>query len=368
MGSGRIGVGIIGVEPGRSWSAVAHIPALQALPQYEIVALSTTRQESADAAARAYGIAHAFADHRALVSHPDVDLVAITVKVPHHLELVTAAIEAGKAVYCEWPLGNSLDEAVRLAQLVKQRHVKAAVGLQARAAPVIAYARDLVASGYVGEVLSTTLIGAGVAWGAFVDRPNAYTLDRRNGATLLTIPFGHTIDALCHVLGEFTELVALTANRRRSSTLVESGESLPMSAEDQVVVAGRLTGGAVVSVHYRGGVSGGTGLLWEVNGTQGDLQITASGGHAQIFDLSLRGRSGGETGVQPLDVPGNYRWAPDVAGPAFNVAQAYVRFAEDMRRGTQQCPGFDAAVTRHRLIAAVEESAASGQRVEVKAG
>ncbi len=66
----QIGVGIIGVEPGRSWSAVAHIPALRSLPQYRLAALSTRRQESADAAARAYGIEHAFGNHQALVSHP----------------------------------------------------------------------------------------------------------------------------------------------------------------------------------------------------------------------------------------------------------------------------------------------------------
>src|SRR5262249_7101294 len=157
----------------RSWSAVAHIPALKALPQYEIVALSTTRRQSAEAAASKYGVPHAFDNHHALVSHPEVDLVAVTVKVPHHLELVTAAIEAGKSVYCEWPLGNGLDEVVRMADLAKRKGVHAVVGLQARVAPVVSYVRDLIAQGYVGEVLSTTLIGSGMNWGAFVDRPNA---------------------------------------------------------------------------------------------------------------------------------------------------------------------------------------------------
>jgi predicted dehydrogenase len=73
----QIGVGIIGVEPGRSWSAVAHIPALRSLPQYKFVALSTRRQESADAAARAYGIEHAFDNYQALVSHPARQLIFI---------------------------------------------------------------------------------------------------------------------------------------------------------------------------------------------------------------------------------------------------------------------------------------------------
>ena len=56
----KIRVGIIGVQPERSWAAVAHIPALAELPDYEITALSTTRQESADAAAALYGVAHAY--------------------------------------------------------------------------------------------------------------------------------------------------------------------------------------------------------------------------------------------------------------------------------------------------------------------
>jgi predicted dehydrogenase len=54
-------------------------------------------------------------------------------------------------------------------------------------------------------------------------------------------------------------------------------------------------------------------------------------------------------------------------GFAFNVAQAYVRFAEGMRKGAPLCPTFDDAVTRHRLIHAIETSAASGKRVAVQA-
>src|SRR2546425_12422806 len=98
----QIGVGIIGVEPGRSWSAVAHIPALRSLPQYRLAALSTRRQESADAAARAYGIEHAFDNHQGLVLHPAGDLVVNLGKGPHHPELGSAA-HAVRGV-CEWEL------------------------------------------------------------------------------------------------------------------------------------------------------------------------------------------------------------------------------------------------------------------------
>jgi predicted dehydrogenase len=117
MRDGKIGVGIIGVQPGRSFAAIAHIPALKALPQYEIVAISTTRRESAEAAAREFGISKAYDNNTALITDPAVDLVAVTVKVPHHLQLVTAALEAGKSVYCEWPLGNGLVEAEQMSRI-----------------------------------------------------------------------------------------------------------------------------------------------------------------------------------------------------------------------------------------------------------
>ncbi|HUD93313.1 Gfo/Idh/MocA family oxidoreductase [Sphingobium sp.] len=360
------GVGIIGVAPGRSWAALAHIPALQALPDYEIRALSTTRQESASAAAAEFGIARAYDNHHALVNDPDVDLVAVTVKVPHHRALVTAAIAAGKHVYCEWPLGNGLAEAEAMAALAKDKGVIGAVGLQARSAPALRYLRDLVTDGYVGTVLSSTLVGSGMNWGAFIDQPNAYTADKANGATLLTIPFGHTIDAVAQCLGEFASLQAITANRRDHFTLVEDGAQYPMTAEDQVLIAGTLAGGATMAVHYRGGFSRGTNFRWEINGTDGDIVATADAGHAQMFPITLIGARGDDQQLAPLPVPADYKWTPASVPPfAENVAQAYALLASDLRDGTSHCPTFADAVRRHRLIDAVERAAASGERVSL---
>src|SRR5712664_4613478 len=178
----RIRVGIIGANPDRGWAAQAHIPALRSLSDdFEITALSTTRRESADAAGKLFGVPAAFDNHHELVNSPTVDLVAVAVKVPHHLELATAALEAGKAVYCEWPLGNGLKEAETLAALAKRKGVLAVVGLQARSAPSVAYVRDLIKQGYVGGVLSTSLIGSGMGWGPTMQPFNAYMNDKKNG-------------------------------------------------------------------------------------------------------------------------------------------------------------------------------------------
>lgn len=358
-----IGVGIIGVAPGRSWAAVAHIPALRALPDFDIVALSTTRQESASAAAAEFGVPAAYDNHAALVNDPAVDLVVITVKVPHHLELVTAALNAGKHVYCEWPLGNGLAEAEQMSRLAREKGRIGAVGMQARSAPSFNYVRDLIADGAIGTVLSTTLVGSGMNWGAFIDQPNAYTADKANGATLLTIPFGHTIDAVALCLGEFASVNALLANRRTQFTLIPDGVEKPMTAPDQVIVTGQLESGATAAIHYRGGVSKGTNFRWEINGTDGDIVATADAGHAQMFPLTLFGAWGDAQALTPLPIPDSYKAAPDVSPFAENVALAYARLANDLRDGTSTCPTFDDAVRRHRLIDAIERSAASGARV-----
>src|SRR5207253_6371441 len=130
-----LGVGIVGVSPVRGWAATAHIPALRALPNYEIRALSAHSAESARAAGEAFGVSAVFSEHEQLVTQPDIDVVAVTVKVPHHRELVSAALAAGKAVYCEWPLGRDLEGARAMAALAAEQAARTVVGLQARQAP-----------------------------------------------------------------------------------------------------------------------------------------------------------------------------------------------------------------------------------------
>jgi predicted dehydrogenase len=266
-------------------------------------------------------------------------------------------------VYCEWPLGNGLIEAQALADLARKKGVLAVVGLQARAAPSVAYVSNLIKQGYVGEVLSTSLIGSGLGWGATVQPFNEYLNDKKNGATMLSIPFGHTADALCHFLGEIHELSATMTRRRKSFRVVGTDERKPMNTCDQLCVTGLLEGGAAVSIHYRGGLSRGTNLLWEINGTEGDLQLTAAGGHAQMFEMTVRGGNGVQSALELLPVPDEYRWAPiQTAGLSANVAQAYARFARDYREGTHLCPTFDDGVTRHRMLSAIETAATTGQR------
>lgn len=367
MNSGKpIGVGLVGFEPGRSWSAVAHLPALAALTEYRVAAVATTRHESAMAAAEVIGLNadKAFISGAALATCSDVDVVAVTVKVPHHLEIVRAAVAAGKHVYCEWPLGNGLAEAEEMAKIVGDAGVQGVVGLQARCSPTIAYLRDLVCGGAIGEVLSSNMIGTGIQWGGWVDKANTYLLDPANGATLLTIPFGHAVDAMCHVLGEFASLSALSAIRQPLVTQIESGEMRDKRTPDQIVVSGTLECGAVAVVHYRGGTSRGANFAWEIAGTKGDLRVEAAGGHVQMFDLKLSGCFGRDKVLKPMEAPDCYRWVPStVTGPAQNVAQTYRRFSEALAGRGLSGLNFSVGVKRHRMLAVIEQAAANNTTI-----
>ena len=362
----KIRVGIVGatVTPGGSgWGANAHVPALGALPDFTLKAVCTAHEATARAAAAVFGAELAFHDYEAMVAHPDIDLVAVVVRVPGHHQLVRGALEAGKAVYCEWPLGASLAEAEEMAQLAEARGVSTAVGLQARSDPTFMYARELVRQGHIGEIVSASMSVVGQA----ITRRGIGRIwqgDRRNGATTLTIAGGHALDALCFVLGEFAEVAARLATRIDAWHNTDTGETMRVDAPDWISVSGRLAHGAEVAFLVTTVPFGPSGNRLEIYGREGTLVIT--GGSPNIGPSQLFAARGDEA-LTALAVPARFTLVPEgtPAGPPRNVAQAYARLARAVAAGERFEPDFARAVTRHALIAAIERSAAEGRTVRI---
>src|ERR1041385_773895 len=112
--SDKIRLGLIGASVRGTWSSRSHLPALRASADMELNAGCTTRADSAEAARQAYGALLAFGDWRKMVTSPEIDAVAVVVRVPSHYPPTKAALEAGKHVYCEWPLGRTRSEERRV--------------------------------------------------------------------------------------------------------------------------------------------------------------------------------------------------------------------------------------------------------------
>ena len=106
----QIRVGIVGADTKASWAKVSHVPAIRGLPGVRLAAVATRSERSAREAAEAFGTDRWFSDPFAMIRDDRIDVVTIAVKVPAHRELVLTALEAGKAVYCEAPLGCSVAE------------------------------------------------------------------------------------------------------------------------------------------------------------------------------------------------------------------------------------------------------------------
>ncbi|MGW7539332.1 Gfo/Idh/MocA family protein [Amycolatopsis sp. NPDC054798] len=351
-----IGVGILGANPDRGWAARAHVPAIAASPDFALTAVATTRTSSAEEARVRFKARHAFTDARSLAGHPDVDLVVVTVKVPAHVELVAAALEAGKHVYCEWPLTTTAEEAAALAAAGERAGVRTAVGLQARFSPAVRRAHAMIAAGEIGTVQSATVYSSR-SKGNTREVPGwtAYTYDRRAGAGLVEVLGGHALDLVQHLLGPIRELTARTAIRNSSHRVAETGEPITATAPDHFLAHAELDGGAVVSVHLHDGEAVLPRTRIEIAGTEGNLALTSVpdadpwAAQLQIGWLGLH-----------LSRPGSPEWtvvpvgeASDLPVQAANVGHVYEQLAADLREGTNTVPDFAVARRLHELLSNV---------------
>ena len=356
----KIRLGIIGANANYGWSMRAHLPALLALPEYELTAVCTSSAETAAESAKAYGAKSAYHDYHEMVAHPDIDLVSVSVRVPLHHEMVMAALAEGKHVFCEWPLGANLGEAQEMAALARSKGVRCMVGLQARGAPAILHLKELISEGYVGEVLACnmTMFLPGLLQRGM---NNPWMADREKGGNTLTIATGHAIDAFCFCVGEFREISAKVATQVSEWETAEPGKTVPVSAADNVLVHGILVGGAVASAHVATVPWHGTGWRMEVYGREGTL-TASSQEMIQYGNITIRGAHGGETQLAEVPIPEALTNVPGEVplGAPFNVGQIYRSLGQAIRDGEKATPDFDLAVERHQLLAAMEQSSNAG--------
>lgn len=346
-------VAIVGANAERGWARDAHLPALRALPEtFSVAAVSARSQQAAEQAREVFGAEMAFGDSLAMVREPGIDLVAVTVKVPEHRAVVLAALAAGKHVHCEWPLGKDLAEAEEMAAAVPPG-IHAMIGLQGLSAPAIRKAADLVATGAIGRPLSLRATSPTAGWGAQVPPFYAYLQDAANGATLETITGGHTLAAIEHIVGPYSEVAAQASILRPRVHIQGTGELVDRTCADHLIVTGRH-GGCVSLLEVLGGAPD-TPFVLEVRGETGWVRITGSnpGGYQTGF-LKL------ETSVPDIVQPDPV--VPGLAGPPLHLAESYVRLAADIRSGSCTVPDFALAVRISRLLETIARAATTGER------
>ena len=359
----KIRLGFVGANVRSIWSSQSHFPALLASPDVELTAVCTTRPESAEEARQAFGAKLAFHDFRAMVASPEIDAVAVVVRVPSHYEPTKAAIEAGKHVFTEWPLGRTTSEADELATLARAKGVQTAVGLQSRVSPALLYIKEQIEAGYVGEVLSchVTTIRDGP-----LERPSSRTWQRDAslGANTLTIANGHVIDALRFVVGKFTRVACMVTTQVQQWYETDTQQLVEVTSPDNVRVSGQLESGASASVHVAAVPWAGSGFRMEIYGREGTLVTTGSVSSQRGEMLRVQGARGNHE-LSDLAIPERFVYVPAdfPRGDPFNIGQMYALFAEAIRTGQSRLPTFDIAVDLHRFIDTLKQASDSGREL-----
>ncbi|MGH9577968.1 MAG: Gfo/Idh/MocA family protein, partial [Terriglobales bacterium] len=298
---------------------------------------------------------------------PQVEAALVAVRVPAHYVLAKNALEAGKHVYCEWPLGANTREAEELAALARRKKLHTMVGLQRRASPAYLYMRELIKDGTVGEMLAVnmTLMNSGVLTRTS-DR--TWQRDAKLGANPLTITFGHAIDAVLMVVGELTEVSALVTTRVPQWFETDTKRNVDTTAPDNIMIQGRLENGAVISANVGVQPYHGTGYRFEIYGKDGTLAMIGGGEAGQEANRKIVGGKKDDKELKELHVPERLKWVPEAVrkeGRAYDVGQMWVNFAKAIRTGKGVEPDFDHAVRRHRTLDAIVRASETGQRQKV---
>jgi len=363
-----IRVGFVGLSK-TGWAANALAPGLLLTnDKYTLTAVSTTSAESSSESATKYSeqlghiVKSFYGDTAQISNNPEVDLVAISVKSTAHRDAVLPAIEAGKDIFIEWPAGRNLEETVEIAEAVKRKGVRAMVGLQSRHTPVIHKVKELINSGKIGKVLSTTIISLSPrelgVWGPRLNDSNRYAADETAGVTLLDIAAGHQLDILTYILGGFSSVSATSATIYPTATIHDSagnptGETVQVTTSDHVSFTGLLESGAVASATWHSGYPSTPGrkqFLWVIDGEEGSIKLESdapSGAFISIRDpdLYLNGE------LVQLESKG---------GLIENVKVGWEEFAKG---GEGRYATIEDAVRNKQLLKAIDKSAKEGKRV-----
>jgi predicted dehydrogenase len=354
----QIQVGIVGASAQKSWAHLSHVPAINGLSGLRLAAVATRNEQSARKSAKALGADRWFSDPLAMINDDQIDVITISVKVPAHRELVLAALSAGKAVYCEAPLGRTVAEAEEMANAVGSLHT--AIGLQGRLNPAVRRAAELLSSGKIGRPLNARIVSATTGFGPEIHSSHDLFNKTVSGANLLTITAGHTLDLIEAVLGQVTEVDALTETLWPAVKLSDTGAHSVRETPDHIDVLGRTRFGAVFTANISGGVAPEDArFTFEIRGSEGTLSLT--GGHPfgfQAGDLKLASNI-------PFATPEEAVLSAGLMDPAINVAEVYAHLVRDMHSDTYNTPGFEHALHNARLIAAVRRAAERGERQKI---
>ncbi|WP_422117589.1 Gfo/Idh/MocA family protein [Brachybacterium sp. UNK5269] len=374
-----IGYGFMGAAHSHAWRS-AH--RFFDLPLTPVLATLAGRTESAvtEAAAR-YGFEARTTRWQDLVEDPAIDVIDICTPGDTHVEIALAALAAGKHVLCEKPLANSVQGSQQMteaAAAARAQGIRSMCGFSYRRTPALAYARQLVAGGAVGEIRQ---IRAQYLqdWLSDADAPMTWRLDKdKAGSGALGDIGAHIIDLAQWISGREIAAVSGTLEtvvptRPAAGTAQglggrgdTSGQRQDVTVDDVALFTARFEGGVLGSFEATRMAQGRKNAMRiEINGSAGSVAFDFERmNELEVYDATAPAGRQGFTRVLTTEPEHPYAAAWWPTGHGLGYEHTFTHQIADLVRaigeGTDPSPSFEEALQVQRVLAAVETSAAHG--------
>ena len=368
-----IGYAFMGAAHSQGWRSAHRFFDLPLTPQMNVLCGRTA--EAAAAAADKLGWSSYVTDWREVIERDDIDVVDICTPGDSHLDIAVAALESGKHVLCEKPLANSVDDARRMtdvAQDAQDRGVLSMVGFNYRRVPALAYARQLIADGLVGQVrhiranyLQDWIVDPSfpLVWRLQKDLAGSGALGDI-GAHIIDLAHFLTGQRLVGLSGLLDTFVTERPLPESSSGLSGSGgaEVGRVTVDDAAVFFGRTDGGAIATFEATRFATGRKNAMRiEVNGSLGSVAFDfESMNELHVYDGSAEPRNAGfrRILVTEPDHPYVSAWWPPGHGLGYEhtFVHEIADFVRDIGEGRPPTPSFRDGLAVQQVLAAVEAS------------
>ena len=305
----RLGIGIIGTGNISSayLKAMLGRDGLPGFPALDVKGLADMRPEVAEARAGEFGLKAMSVE--AMLADPDIALI-VNLTIPRaHVEVGLRALEAGKHVYSEKPLGVAFTEGKRLVEAARARGLRVGSAPDTFLGGAHQQARALVDSGAIGRPVGGTafmMIPGHESW-----HPDpAFYYDIGGGPMLDMGPY--YITDLVNLLGPVARVAAMTSTARTERVITSApkrGETVPVKIATHVTGALGFVSGAIVQIAMSFDVAGHKHVPLEIYGTEASLIVPDPNHFGGTLEVKKPGRDEPWTEV-PVEKPyadGNYR-------------------------------------------------------------
>jgi len=363
-------VGVIGTS---AFTEEFHLQSLKNHPQVRLEAICSRTAQRVRAVAERHGIPRIYTDYRDLVHDPELDAVVIVTPNYLHHPMTMAALEAGKHVFCDKPLGMDLWEARQMYEKAESAGVTHMTNFTFRGVPAITRMKELVDEGYVGK---TYHVHASFRGEQRRGNTMVWRRDKRQAGTGVLGDLGsHVIDLAQWLVGRITRVSAHLSTVTKELVLPDTGKTVPNETDDTCALVVEFESGAQGILHVSWVAlpgSGGIQIQAEVHGDRGMLGVEVDRPRNLRSWVTLWGRQDGQETAQPLPMPSCLTDGLDFSDGTAVIRTMTTkrwysaqRFVEAVLGNREASPSFYDGMTAQAVIDAAVASHQRGQWVAV---